>query len=175
MSPPEAPGTPPERARIPNRTAFILLVAGTVGVHVALPLAISLVTPRYGWLEGRPGLWNAIGLIPVAAGLAMIAWAGSRHIVAAGGWPERTPRNILVAGPYRFSRNPMYLLELAMWLGWAIFYGSLAVLIAFVLWWMAFAFIIVPDEERRLEARFGDTYLRYKATVPRWFELPVRR
>ena len=59
----------------------------------------------------------------------------------------------------------MYVFELAMWLGWGIFYGSRAVLIAFVVWWIVFAFSIVPDEERRLEARFGERYLQCKSTV----------
>ena len=39
---------------------------------------------------------------------------------------------------------------------------------------MLFAFVIVPTEERQLRTRFGETYLRYKGTVPRWFGLPPR-
>jgi protein-S-isoprenylcysteine O-methyltransferase Ste14 len=59
--------------------------------------------------------------------------------------------------------------------GWTIFYGSIAVLIALVLWWVFFAFIQIPTEERQLEARFGETYLRYTDAVSRWFRLPGRR
>ncbi len=62
-----------------------------------------------------------------------------------------------------------------MWFGWAIFYGSIAVFIAFILWWLFFAFLQIPTEERQLEARFGEIYLKYKATVPRWIGLPRRR
>ena len=174
MSTSEAPNSQPsKRPRLPRWAAPILWIVGALVVHVALPWAISLIGPRYGWVEGRPGLWNLIGLIPVVAGLAMIAWGGSLHFVAApGGWEmETTPRYMLVKGPYQFSRNPMYLLELAMWLGWAIFYGSIAVLIAFILWWMVFALFLIPSEERQLEARFGETYLQYKNRVPRWFGL----
>ena len=146
-------------------------------MHVALPWAVSFIAPHYGWAEGRPGVWNVIGLIPVVMGLAMIAWGLGLHFVSDTGvveW-EGTPRHLLLKGPYRFSRNPMYVLELAMWLGWAIFYGSIAVLIAFTLWWTFFAFIQIPTEERQLEARFGESYLNYKAAVPRWFGLPRRR
>ncbi len=177
MSTSEAPDRQPsKRARIPRWSAPILWIVGALLVHVALPWGISLLSPRYGWVEGQPGWWNLIGLIPVAAGMGMIAWGGSLHFVAApGGWEmERTPRYMLVKGPYRFSRNPMYLLEIGMWLGWAIFYGSIAVLIAFVLSWIGFAFFMVPSEERQLEARFGETYLQYKNSVPRWFGLPRR-
>ncbi len=51
----------------------ILLIPLGLGVHVVLPWAISLIAPRYGWADGRPGVWNVLGLIPVAVGLAMIA------------------------------------------------------------------------------------------------------
>ena len=140
------------------------------------PWAISLITPRYGWVEGRPGFWNLVGLIPVALGWAMIVWVVSLHFVRSTGVLEfeRTPRQILVKGPYRFSRNPEYLLELVMWLGWVVFYGSIAIFVALVMWWIAFVFILVPYEERQLEARFGETFLNYKNVVPKWFGLTLR-
>jgi|SRR6266498_3731010 len=158
------------RLRIPRWAAPIYLVGGTLGVHVLLPWAISLLTRRNGWSRGRPSLWNYLGVVPVACGLGMIAWAGSVHILSAPqGWQlQRTPEYMLRSGPYRFSRNPMYVCELAMWLGWATFYGSVALLAASVAWWITFVFAIVPDEERQLEARFGQSYVEYKRSVPRW-------
>jgi protein-S-isoprenylcysteine O-methyltransferase Ste14 len=62
----------------------------------------------------------------------------------------------------------MYLFELAFWFGWALFYGSFAVLFGFLLWLALFNFVIVPWEERDAEARFGETNRLYKARVPRW-------
>jgi protein-S-isoprenylcysteine O-methyltransferase Ste14 len=62
----------------------------------------------------------------------------------------------------------MYLFELVFWFGWALFYGSITVLIGFLLWFAMFNFIIVPWEERDLEARFGEAYRQYKQVVPRW-------
>jgi protein-S-isoprenylcysteine O-methyltransferase Ste14 len=162
---------PSGRSRIRVWVVAFFLVSLATAVHVVVPWAISLLTPRYGWVQGRPGLWNLIGLIPAATGLAMIAWALRLHFIRRTGiWElEPVPRQMLVKGPYRFSRNPMYLLELIMWLGWAIFYGSTAVLLAFGLWWIVFALIIIPREERQLEARFGETYLDYKRQVHRWY------
>src|SRR6266540_1388504 len=175
MSPPASQLS--KRAHIPRWLSPILVTVLGLGVHVALPWALSLITPHYGWADGRPGVWNVTGLIPIALGLAMIVWGLSLHFVRATGvleW-EGTPRHLLLTGPYRLSRNPMYLLELVMWLGWAIFYGSIAVLIGLILWWVFFAFIQIPTEERQLEARFGETYLRYAEAVPRWFGVPRRR
>jgi protein-S-isoprenylcysteine O-methyltransferase Ste14 len=166
MTPAEAPAPP----RFPRWTPWIVLIGGTLAVHVALPWAISLITRRYGWVQGHPGFWNLIGLIPVATGLVMIAWGGRLHIIRRTGTLglEKTSRYMLVEGPYRFSRHPMYLLELVMWMGWAIFYGSIPVLIAFVVEWVVFAFA-ARYEERQLEARFDEAYLLYQKTVPRWF------
>jgi protein-S-isoprenylcysteine O-methyltransferase Ste14 len=62
----------------------------------------------------------------------------------------------------------MYLSELALLLGWAIFYGSMSVLIALLIAFVVFNFVAVPLEERALERRFGETYRQYKSNVPRW-------
>jgi hypothetical protein len=53
------------------------------------------------------------------------------------------------------------------WLG--DFFGGLLVLIGFVVLWCVVTLIILPREERSLEAAFGQTYLQYKSRVPRWF------
>jgi protein-S-isoprenylcysteine O-methyltransferase Ste14 len=77
-------------------------------------------------------------------------------------------------GPYAFTRHPMYLAALALWLGWAVFYGSVAVVIALLVLaaWVSF---IARREERALEAKFGDAYRAYQARVPRWLGMPWRR
>jgi protein-S-isoprenylcysteine O-methyltransferase Ste14 len=73
------------------------------------------------------------------------------------------------AGPYRFTRNPIYIAYLGIWLGWAIFFGSIGVLVVWLLWCLVAIFNLVPREERDLEAAFGESYLQYKNRVPRWF------
>jgi Phospholipid methyltransferase len=150
---------------------------GAVGfplVHGAVPWALSLLTRRYGWSQhrplpgSRPGGWNLLGLILVAAGSVYAIWALVLHSIQGWQW-ERTQAYFLQSGPYRFSRNPMYVGELALWLGWATFYGSISVLLGWGLWWATFVFYIVPSEERAIEAQFGEAYLSYKKRVPRWF------
>jgi len=84
-----------------------------------------------------------------------------------GRTPERvelewTPKYLLMRGPYVFTRNPMYVAELALWLGWALFYGSVPVFVGFVVLGVVMNFVAVPREERALEARFGEAYLQYK-------------
>jgi protein-S-isoprenylcysteine O-methyltransferase Ste14 len=138
--------------------------------HGVVPWAISRLMPRYGWEGGSPGFWNRLGLIPVAAAAALLIWI---LVLAIAQTPDRvklglTPSVLLTGGPYRFTRNPMYVAELGLWLGWAVFFGSVGVLIGFGVLLSVVNFVILPREERGLERAFGQTYVQYKNTVPRW-------
>ncbi|MDP9222410.1 MAG: isoprenylcysteine carboxylmethyltransferase family protein [Actinomycetota bacterium] len=140
--------------------------------HGVIPWAISSVTPRYGWTHGQPGVWNLLGLIPVVVGTAGLIWIMVLGFAHASEVPERVeldwrPKLLLMRGPYAFTRNPMYVAELGLWLGWAVFFGSVAVLIGFVAL-CAVVNLVVRREERDLEARFGEAYRQYRAAVPRW-------
>jgi len=139
-------------------------------VWEVLPWAISLLASRHGWLAGRPGFWNLIGLILVPIGTAGLIWGLWLHSAQSpdGIEMELDKSYLLKRGPYAFSRHPMYLSELTLLLGWVIFYGSVAVLITFIIWWLFFNFYAVPMEERTLDAHFGEVYREYKNQVPRW-------
>lgn len=145
--------------------AFWLIVVPLV--HGVLPWALSTLASRRGWAGGRsPGPWNWIGLIPVAVSTAFLIW-----IYARKWWPSerKTSSFLLVHGPYRLTRNPIYIAYLAIWLGWAIFFGSSSVLSVWLLWCLVAILVLVPREERDLESAFGQSYLQYKNRVPRWF------
>jgi protein-S-isoprenylcysteine O-methyltransferase Ste14 len=141
-----------------------------LAIQVLLPWAIAKIGPRLGWSEVAPGKWNITGLIAVAIGLGLYVWCLAIHFI---NYPASvrvgfSPPLLVVAGPYRFSRNPMYLSALIAWVGWTIFYGSPSIFVALVLLWSVFAFRVIPFEERQLQAMFGDDYLEYKRSVPRW-------
>ena len=165
-----------KRVSLPHWMTPIVVTVLFLLVHVALPWALSSLSARHGWVDGRPGPWNLLALVLVVAGIAGTLWMMALHILASpGSFVELRPtRQLLTPGPYAASRNPMYLFELTFWFGWALFCGSIAVLIGFLLWLSMFHFVIVPWEERDLEARFGDAYRAYKARVPRWLGLPRR-
>ncbi|MEP7308038.1 MAG: methyltransferase [Acidobacteriota bacterium] len=150
--------------------ALIVWLVGIPLAHGAAPWAMSSFTRRYGWTEGWPGIWNLLGLIPVIGGIALLVWV---LVVGLVETPRRTrlgltPSYLLTRGPYTFTRNSMYLAELGLWLGWAFFYGSVPVSIAFVVFAVVVNVIVVPHEEQTLEAQFGTRYRRYKENVPRW-------
>ena len=149
---------------------FVLLIGIPLG-HGVVPWALSTLLPRYGWAAGSPGIWNRLGLIAVALAAALLICIFALGIPQT---PSRIrlglkPSFLMMRGPYRLTRNPIYVAELGLWLGWAIFFGSLLVLIGFLVLWSVVTLILVPREERSLEAAFGQTYLEYKSRVPRWF------
>jgi protein-S-isoprenylcysteine O-methyltransferase Ste14 len=167
---------------IPRWAATILaLFAWLVAIplaHGVMPWATSLLAPRYGWTGNRPGVGNLLGLIPVVGGTAGLLWIMVVGLARTAELPDRvvldwTPKILLMRGPYAFTRNPMYLAELGIWLGWVLFYGSVPVLIGFV-GFCAAVRLVVRREERDMEAQFGEVYLQYQSRVPRWLEVTRR-
>jgi protein-S-isoprenylcysteine O-methyltransferase Ste14 len=103
--------------------------------------------------------------------LAIALFISAVRTLRAAGTPipgNRPTTAIVSTGPYRFSRNPIYLAFSLLQLGLALWVNSLALLIilipAVALMWL----VVIPREERYLEARFPSEYLPYKAAVRRW-------
>jgi protein-S-isoprenylcysteine O-methyltransferase Ste14 len=83
--------------------------------------------------------------------------------------PGNQPTTVIVrTGPYRFSRNPIYLAFSLFQLGLAVWVNSLGLLITLIPAVSLMAFVVIPREERYLEARFPSEYSSYKAAVRRW-------
>jgi protein-S-isoprenylcysteine O-methyltransferase Ste14 len=149
---------------------LVYLVA--IAVHLAAPWAVSRLSSQHGWSPQGPSLWNLAGVAPIALGIAGLLWACVAGLRRARDLPDVmtldwTPKFLLRSGPWSLTRNPIYVSELAMWLGAAVYFGSVAVSVACVMvWWGQTRLIGV--EERDLEHNFGDAYRAYKASVPRW-------
>ena len=75
---------------------------------------------------------------------------------------------IVVDGPYRFTRNPIYLSMTIFVIGVAIWLNTLWVLIALIPTLLVIQFGVIRREEIYLAKKFGEEYLRYKAKVRRW-------
>jgi protein-S-isoprenylcysteine O-methyltransferase Ste14 len=155
---------------IPRWLSALVWWVGVPFVHGVVPWAISRFGVRQGWVAQQPAAWNLVGLGPVAAGAALLAWVSLGHLAHAKDGVEVSvmSRLLVTQGPYAWSRNPMYVAELTLWLGWAVLFGSVPVIVGAVGLWAAMTFIALPWEERALEARFGESYLGYKRRVPRW-------
>jgi protein-S-isoprenylcysteine O-methyltransferase Ste14 len=71
-------------------------------------------------------------------------------------------------GPYRFSRNPIYLAFSLLQLGIALWVNSLWFVLTLLAAVAVMSRVVIPREERYLEARFPSEYSPYKASVRRW-------
>ena len=151
-------------------------VADNPGVVAPPPLIylgafLIVLVCRWCWPipidAGSRGLWPGLLLIAVGAGIAI--W-GRRTMAAAGTNvnPSRPAMTIVSSGPFRFSRNPLYLSLTLMYLGLTLAVNT---------WWGFVALIpliivmhagVVLREERYLEKKFGEPYRQYRARVRRY-------
>jgi len=142
------------------RPPFVYLAAILGG------LALDLLRPLR-WLPAGTGGWIGVPLVIVSLALF---FASTRRFKAAGTpVPGDRPATAIVhSGPYRFSRNPIYLAFSALVLGIACWRNSVWLLATLAAAVGLMSFVVVPREERYLERRFGGEYLEYKARVRRW-------
>jgi protein-S-isoprenylcysteine O-methyltransferase Ste14 len=107
--------------------------------------------------------------VPLAIGIWLLATARDafvRHRTPTEPW-ERTVA-LVQDGPYRFSRNPIYLSIASIFLGLSLIDNSALLLIVLALDLIQVDRIQIPREERYLQERFGDIYSQYNAKVHRW-------
>ncbi len=123
--------------------------------------------------SAHPLAFALVALVCVLGGYALRVWASS-FIAASIVWTQDVQLGELtVSGPYRFTRNPLYLGNLLQAIGigmlgpWPVF----ALLTALML---AYSLVLVSVEEPYLARKNGAAYGAYRATVPQFFPLPGR-
>jgi protein-S-isoprenylcysteine O-methyltransferase Ste14 len=115
-----------------------------------------------------PWLW-ALGLVLIAGGAALVITAAQYFRRAGTSVPTWRPTTALVpTGPYRFTRNPIYIGLSAIYLGIAALAGSLWIALLVVPALLVLHFGVVLREEAYLERRFGEEYRAYRTRVRRW-------
>lgn len=103
--------------------------------------------------------------------IAVALFLSAVRTLRAAGTPvpgDRPTTTIVRAGPYRYSRNPVYLAFSLLQLGLACWVNSLWLLVSLVPAAALMSLVVIPREERYLERRFPSEYLPYKAAVRRW-------
>ena len=149
--------TPPSPRFYPP-VLLLMAVVLMVVLHYVLPVARWLAWP-----------WRALGALPIAMALLVGFWGAvqfRRHDTTIIPFEQSTA--LIAEGPYRYSRNPLYISMTLILVGLWILLGSLSpvVVVPLFVWWISTRFI--ANEERHLEAQFGRTYLEYKTKVRRW-------
>jgi len=155
-----------------RHTRSIALLPGVVLGIVPGALLLLSGGANVGW-----GLSGPIRVLPpllggglIIAGLGLLGWTVALFASAGRGTlaPWDPTRQLVVRGVYRHVRNPMISGVATALLGEAALTGSLPVLAWFFVFLLANVLYIPLVEERGLERRFGEEYVRYKRNVPRW-------
>lgn len=110
-----------------------------------------------------------VGGLVFLAGLALLVWAAMTFGRAGTDIPVNRPTSTIVeAGPYRFTRNPIYIGMFLGLIGFSVVFDSLWLLILLVPFYLVIRYGVVAREEAYLERKFGDVYRAYKTRVRRW-------
>ncbi len=139
---------------------------------LALALLVAAWIVNAVWKPERlvPWPWAWLGVLIMAAGLGLIVWAirlfrriGTTHDV------REAPSHLVLVGPYRFTRNPMYLGITLILLAIGVLVGTWSFLVLPPLGFVAtVSFFYIRREERILEQAFGDEYRAFRRRVRRW-------
>lgn len=146
--------------------AYATIFVGFLGIF--LPARVLDATGFVPPAEIR--LPQIAGMLLGGAGALLATWCLLAFVVCGGGTPMPLdpPAHLVVRGPYRFVRNPMYIGASVALSGAAIYFMSIwlaAYAVAFVASMHAF---VVLHEERALSDKFGQSYDDYRRNVGRW-------
>ena len=136
-------------------------------VYVLICAAVSWLL---GWprLPGLPVAWLGIALVAVAWVPPVSALILFRRAGTEVNPMSPTNRALVTGGPYRFTRNPMYLGLVILTLGIALWMGAWPMFIAPVATFATANWVHIPFEEAKMRRQFGTEYDSYVARVRRW-------
>ena|ERR1700730_2215345 len=178
-------------SRTPASSLLLAYIEGSAGVaspamNDAADTANVIIRPPIAWalavLAGLALRWVVFlpfmpasvpagwvgGMVFVVA-LALFAWAIATITRAGSNVPTSMPTTSIVeTGPYRFTRNPIYLSMFLGLVGLAMAFDSLWLLVMLVPFSLIIRYGVVAREEAYLERKFGDAYRQYRARVRRW-------
>lgn len=135
---------------------------------LAIGMALQLLWPLPRFVDGVASRF--VGGCMVVGGLALssaVVYHFQRARTPVTPWRET--RHLVIAGPYRFSRNPDYVGQALVTAGVGIFIQAAWVLLALVPALLLVRYGVIAREERYLERRFGEEYRQFCARVRRWF------
>jgi protein-S-isoprenylcysteine O-methyltransferase Ste14 len=142
---------------------YLIIEAGLFALYIPLVLLRSgsrIETGVISWLAIP--LW-LIGSVVVLSCFWNFTFKGRGTPV-----PTDPPKELVMTGPYRYVRNPIYVGVLLIFLGHFLWFGYWALLIYTVFAFIGVHFFVVLYEEPTLKRKFGTAYEDYRKRVPRW-------
>lgn len=143
---------------------------------ISFPPLVFLAALAIGWLVNwvfpvfrLPDPIPIAGGILIVAGVALGLWGvRTMHRAGTAVRPRRPVTALVTDGPFRYTRNPLYVALVAIYVGIALSSGVLWLFVTLIPALWALRWKIVKGEEQFLEMKFGAAYRAYKARVRRW-------
>jgi protein-S-isoprenylcysteine O-methyltransferase Ste14 len=157
-----------------NTTAVAADHPGVIAMPPFLYLGVFLAAVIAQWLVPLPiftrtAMAVTLGLTMAVAAIAVAGW-GRRTMTAAGTnvRPTRPATTIVTAGPFRYSRNPLYVALTLLYVGLTTAVNTWWGMVLLVPLLATMHFGVVLREERYLDRKFGDSYRAYRSRVRRY-------
>jgi len=143
---------------------FIICIFGL------LPRSAAELNDELGWPRWDSATGRVLGVTLFAASVGLVLYCSRLFSRLGNGTPVpiNPPTELVVAGIYRFTRNPIYVGQVGVLLGYFLYSGAFALLLYASAWAAAVQCFIVGVEEPELRRRFGSAYDDYCRAVPRW-------
>ena len=150
----------PDNAGVAFHPPLLLMASLGLGFLLRWLAVLPVVPSTVSGVSGPATVALSFGLFFWAAGTM---WRGHASI------PTNKPTDAIVtAGPFRFSRNPIYVSMILLHIGVGIWANSLWFIILAAISVALLTWGVILREERYLERKFGNEYLSYKSRVRRW-------
>jgi protein-S-isoprenylcysteine O-methyltransferase Ste14 len=147
-----------ERPRILPPVYFLAALVGMAALHFTLPM-VKLIHPPYSY----------VGIVLVGCGLWIVVWAA--RLFSRAGTPIKPfepSTHLVTGGPYRITRNPMYLGMVTGLIGVAVLFGTLSPFLVIPAFVYVIQRLFITREEAALLTTFGEDYLTFRSRVRRW-------
>jgi protein-S-isoprenylcysteine O-methyltransferase Ste14 len=159
-----------------NRVPTFVLLLRSIFFTLLLPGTVTVLIPSWILSSRSDSIFSNhhalsyFGFPLVVIGAAGLLWCIWEFFSAGRGTlaPVDPPKQLVVRGPYRYIRNPMYVSVVTILLGESIFFMSTPIVIEAGVFLTAAYLFVVFYEEPVLRRQFGEPYERYLQTVGRW-------
>jgi protein-S-isoprenylcysteine O-methyltransferase Ste14 len=154
---------------MPNESPDIPHVVAPPPLIYAVPLLAGLLLQHFRPLAILPPPWaHALGPLFVVLGLVGLPAVLAFRRAGTHPQPWRPATALVTTGPYRFTRNPMYLGFTLLYLGISLWVNTVWPLLLLPLILLTIQYGVVTREEAYMERCFGDDYRTYRSRVRRW-------
>ncbi|PYI49654.1 MAG: isoprenylcysteine carboxylmethyltransferase family protein [Verrucomicrobia bacterium] len=151
---------PPDNPRVIAFPPLIWLVNAVISVLVHLSIRVPIM---------RYGICLVCGIVLISLAPTLALWAlGTMKTAGTNVHPAEPALTIVRDGPFRFTRNPMYLALCLVQIALGLFLNDWITLLFVVPLALILHYGVVLREEKYLTAKFGEAYLQYKHDVRRW-------